>query len=134
MSWKDIRMVSWKNLRSEGWLFWYPHSGGIIMSKKTQYSSEYKTMLLSRFHESGMSTREFANSEGIKQTTLNYWLKKTKICYCHQLKAREQDQPDWCHFSGSGAQAGWWDQTDNQWLSCHLFKIRSSQYHRSPER
>ena len=28
------------------------------MSKKTQYSSEYKTMLLSRFHESGMSTRE----------------------------------------------------------------------------
>lgn len=46
------------------------------MSKKTQYSSEYKTMLLSRFHESGMSTREFANSEGIKQTTLNYWLKK----------------------------------------------------------
>ncbi len=30
------------------------------MSKKTQYSSEYKTMLLSRFHESGMSARETA--------------------------------------------------------------------------
>lgn len=33
-------------------------------------------MLLSRFHESGLSTRAFAEQEGIKQTTLNYWLKK----------------------------------------------------------
>jgi transposase-like protein len=46
------------------------------MSKKTQYSPEYKTMLLSRFHTSGISTREFASSEEIKQSTLDYWLKK----------------------------------------------------------
>ncbi|MCR4698527.1 MAG: hypothetical protein K5762_04080 [Bacilli bacterium] len=46
------------------------------MPRKSQYSSEYKTMLLSRYHESGLSTRVFAEQEGITQTTLNYWLKK----------------------------------------------------------
>ena len=44
--------------------------------KKTIYSAEFKTQMLSKFHSSGMTIRTFAQNEGIKYTTLSYWLKR----------------------------------------------------------
>lgn len=44
--------------------------------KKTIYSAEFKAQMLSKFHSSGMTIRDFAQSEGIKYTTLSYWLKR----------------------------------------------------------
>ena len=46
------------------------------MGKKSSYTLEYKTRLLSDYHVSNLSTEAFCGRNGIKVSTLEYWLRK----------------------------------------------------------
>lgn len=69
------------------------------MSRKSQYSSEYKTLLLTRFHESGLSTRAFAEQEGIRQSTLSYWLKK-EAEFAIAINSKPENSPNLIDVTG----------------------------------
>ncbi|MFA6830535.1 MAG: hypothetical protein WCR67_07560 [Bacilli bacterium] len=46
------------------------------MGKKSSFTSEYKTRLLSDYHVSNLSMAAFCGMNGIKLSTLEYWLRK----------------------------------------------------------
>jgi transposase-like protein len=89
------------------------------MARKSQFSSEYKTMLLSRFHESGLSTRAFAEQEGIKQTTLNYWLKKESE-FAIAINSKPENKPNLIDVTG---QVRMMQQDDVVRLTINGFKV-----------
>jgi len=46
------------------------------MGRKSSYTLEYKTRLLSDYHVSNLSMAFFCGRNGIKVSTLEYWLRK----------------------------------------------------------
>lgn len=46
------------------------------MAKNASYISEYKTRLLTKYHQSNLSQSEFCNQEGIKKATFCHWLSR----------------------------------------------------------
>lgn len=79
-------------------------------------------MLLARFHDSGLSTRAFAEQEGIKQTTLNYWLKKESE-YAITINAKPENKGNLIDVTG---QVRMMQQDDDVRLTINGFKVSVS--------
>ncbi len=89
------------------------------MGNKLIYSAEYKASLLAKFHQSNMSERAFALSEGVKLTTFCYWLRK-EAEYALAINAKPENQANLIDVTGQVKKL---NEADTIKLKVNGFKI-----------
>ena len=98
------------------------------MGRKSSYASEYKTRILSDYHVSNLSMAAFCGRNGIKASTLEYWLRK-ETEYSAAINAAPPNRQNLIDVTG---QVRALDVTDEVSLTINGFSVRIGRGDLSP--